>query len=370
LESYEKIYVKASFLQTEHGQIPCQQCHGGDPEDANWQTAHQGVVKDPTFPDPTKVCSDCHESIAASAPRSLHYTNAPMRATISARSSLNNPERRQTIDLAFDRHCNTCHASCGQCHVSRPAYVNGGFLSNHHFSKPPMETVCAGCHGGRVFAEYTGAKADYPADIHYSKAKKKCADCHPADELHADGSDKANRFEAAKQPTCRSCHTDLEADGNRFHAQHLSDLACQVCHAQANKNCFECHVGTDTKGLPYFKCKQTRMLFKIGRNPNRTVDRPFKYMVLRHAPATPALFDNYAKNVLDRFSSLPTWKRDAPHSIQRHTPQNKGCNACHGHAELFLRSEDVSEWERQANKPVIVPEENLPKPKKEVGNET
>lgn len=106
-----------------------------------------------------------------------------------------------------------------------------------------METVCAGCHGGRVFAEYTGTKADYPADIHYSQAKKTCMDCHSADELHADGSDKVNRFEATNLPTCLSCHVELDLDGNRYHAQHIRDLACQVCHAQANKNCFQCHQG-------------------------------------------------------------------------------------------------------------------------------
>lgn len=169
---------------------------------------------------------------------------------------------------------------------------------------------------------------------------------------------------------CSACHAELDSTGNRHHAQHVVDLACQVCHAQANKNCFQCHVGTDNKGLPYFKCKETQMLFKIGRNPQQTADRPFKYMVLRHVPATPALFDSYAKNALDRFDSRPTWKRDAPHSIQRRTPQNNGCNNCHGNTDLFLRSEDVTEWERRANEPVIVPEANLPQSIKEVKDET
>ena len=103
-----------------------------------------------------------------------------------------------------------------------------------------METVCAGCHGGRVFAEYTGAKADYPADIHYTRTKKTFTfmDGHSVDELHADGSDKANRFEATNLPTCLACHVEQDLDGNRYHTQHIRDLACQVCHARANKKCF------------------------------------------------------------------------------------------------------------------------------------
>ena len=77
LELYEKIYVKPSFLETEHGQIACEECNGGDPKDSNWQTAHKGVVKDPTFTDADRVCGECHEEIIYTAKNSLHYTLAP-----------------------------------------------------------------------------------------------------------------------------------------------------------------------------------------------------------------------------------------------------------------------------------------------------
>ena len=51
MEPYEKIYVAKAFLETEHGQIDCIDCHGGNPSDPNWQTAHEGLVKDPTDPE-------------------------------------------------------------------------------------------------------------------------------------------------------------------------------------------------------------------------------------------------------------------------------------------------------------------------------
>ena len=56
------------------------------------------------------------------------------------------PPVRAALETARDKHCSQCHASCGQCHVSRPDYVNGGFLAQHRFQKtPPMETTCASC---------------------------------------------------------------------------------------------------------------------------------------------------------------------------------------------------------------------------------
>jgi Zn finger protein HypA/HybF involved in hydrogenase expression len=363
LELYEKIYVKSAFLETDHGQIPCQQCHGGDPMDTNWQTAHRGLVKDPTSADPQAFCGDCHEEITATAPHSLHYTVAPFWSTIKARTSVGNPQTLQIVRQAVNRHCEQCHASCGQCHISRPDYAKGGFLAGHLFQKPSMETVCASCHGGRVFGEFTGAKADYKADIHFDKERMKCVNCHTAAELHADGRNANQRFQVAPRPNCKHCHLksfDVKG-GNRFHLQHGQDLACQVCHAQANKNCFNCHVGLDQKKLPYFKCQETRMQFKIGRNPLKSKDRHSAYVVVRHAPITPSIFDSYVKDALGRIDALPTWKLDTPHSIRRHTPQNQSCNACHGHANLFLREEDMAPWERKANRKVRVPDSNIPK---------
>jgi thiosulfate/3-mercaptopyruvate sulfurtransferase len=108
------------------------------------------------------------------------------------------------------------------------------------------------------------------------------------------------------------------------------------------------------------------MLFKIGLNPNKTDQRPFEYVVLRHPPANPSLFASYVMDGLSDFNSLPTWKLDTPHSIQRITPQNKTCNNCHGNASLFLQEKDVSAWEKVANATVMVPEDRIPKPIKEV----
>jgi len=363
LELYEKIYVKPAFLTTDHGKIACEPCHGGDPEDDDWQTAHKGLIRDPTYPDPTTACGECHEEIVASAVSSLHFTPRPMKQAIEQRTGNENPAALKSIDAAINRHCFTCHASCGQCHVSRSDYAAGGLLAAHRFIKTPsMDTTCASCHGGRVHGEYTGIQDDYEADVHYVDEDMTCMDCHKASEMHASAEGVKTRFDLPERPTCQTCHPDAVTENAavRSHAVHQGRVACQVCHAQAGKSCFGCHVGIDKKGLPYYKCKETKMMFKIGLNPDKCTDRPYDYVVVRHAPVDPQTFDAYIKNGLKRFDSLPTWKLDTPHSIQRITRQSRTCNSCHGNAGLFLSKEDLAPWEVAANARVVVPKSRIP----------
>ena len=53
LAPHEKLYVDEEFLEEDvnHGEIGCDTCHGGDPDDPNWETAHTGLIRDPSFPD-------------------------------------------------------------------------------------------------------------------------------------------------------------------------------------------------------------------------------------------------------------------------------------------------------------------------------
>jgi thiosulfate/3-mercaptopyruvate sulfurtransferase len=362
LEPYEKIFVSPDFLVSDHGQIGCPRCHGGDPASHDWQTAHEGLTKDPTYPAPQQACGECHAEIAASAPESLHYTIAPIGRSIQRRRGVAAAVVQDALARAHRNHCAQCHASCGQCHVSRPTYVDGGFLAGHLFQKsPPMETTCAGCHGGRVFAEFTGLNAKLKADVHFDAAEMKCDDCHDADQIHAASAQGATRFEAPSRPRCEECHAEsARGADSAIHGDHCSTVACQVCHALPIKHCFGCHVGTDADGLAYYKCQRTLLGFKIGRNPRVTAGRPHTYVVLRHAPIVPQTFDAYAPSALKAFATVPTWKPSAPHTIQRRTPQNSSCNTCHGNRELFLGPADLAAWEVTANSAVVVPTELLP----------
>ena len=363
MEPYEKIYVSKAFLDSEHGQIACEDCHGGNPQDPDWQTAHHNLVQDPTFPDPSSACGECHPDISATAPESLHYTIAPIGQAIARRMGAADPEVQAALTGAREKHCSQCHASCGQCHVSRPDYVNGGLLAQHKFQKtPPMETTCAGCHGGRIFGEFTGLNKNIAADTHFDDEEMTCRHCHPADQMHASAEEGADRRQSAKRPRCEDCHPEAAAEDTdaTAHRIHRGKVACQVCHAQAVKQCFGCHVGTDAEGIAYFKSRKTVLDFKIGRNPAPTPERPYVFTVKHHPPVVPETFDFYSPGALQDFAQYPTWTDAAPHSIRRVTPQNKACNNCHGQRALFLDTKDLDAWEIAANAAVVVPDDQIP----------
>ncbi|MBW1801629.1 MAG: hypothetical protein JRJ85_12980 [Deltaproteobacteria bacterium] len=105
----------------------CSDCHKGNPDDKNWKTAHDGLVKDPSYP-AEGVCLDCHDIDAGSYKNSMHYHTRPLVDLVLKRAGTS-PEKRKHIEKAAETHCGSCHASCGQCHVSRPAYAGGGDFS-------------------------------------------------------------------------------------------------------------------------------------------------------------------------------------------------------------------------------------------------
>ncbi|MHB8767315.1 MAG: hypothetical protein ACYDA8_23660, partial [Deferrisomatales bacterium] len=67
------------------------------------------------------------------------------------------PAAAQTFsDQVFSKACNSCHASCGDCHLRSPAIggVSAGLLQSHRFVRRDEGKTCALCHGGRVYPEF------------------------------------------------------------------------------------------------------------------------------------------------------------------------------------------------------------------------
>jgi len=358
LEVWQKVFLKdAEFVQSTHGKAGCVICHGGDSRAQDKEIAHTGLVADPS----EIACNTCHKDIVQAHAASPHGTLSGFKSILEARGG--SLEDGALLATAFENHCDQCHTSCGQCHVSRPAEMGGGLVSGHKFRKTPSTQYnCVACHGSRVGAEYLGENEGIPADVHWTKASMTCTKCH-GEELHGMGQSVATRYENPNLVKCEDCHADVwtNTEGNPQHEQHLGDLSCQVCHSVTYKNCYSCHVGLDKKELPYYTTDSSEMAFKIGRNPIRSSERPYKYVVLRHVPTSADTFDYYGKNILPDFGNLPTWKYATPHNIQLDTPQNKSCEACHGNKDLFLTEEDISPVEREANKGVIVTD--VPEPK-------
>nr|WP_320014108.1 rhodanese-like domain-containing protein [uncultured Desulfobacter sp.] len=358
LAPQEKVNVSQDFLDSEHGQVGCTTCHNGDGDAQDKASAHKGMIAQPSLNNLDDACADCHEDIVRSISESLHFNLSTFKTIVDSRSDGSSGE---ITDMARERHCGYCHTSCGGCHVSRPKSVGGGFVDGHNFNKRPrILDQCTACHGSRVGNEYLGKRGQ--GDVHALKGNMHCVDCHKADELHAAApKDLPGRYHLAEQVKCKDCHKDLEHGSIRDHTIHAGKVQCQVCHSQTYTNCYSCHTATDKDGLPYYTNQQDLENIKIGLNTdNSAPGTDYRYMLVRHIPVDQKLFAHYDKNTLKKFDKVPNWKRTSPHNILRKTWQNANCNHCHGNRDLFLSENDLLDYEKVANKQVVVPDNLIP----------
>jgi hypothetical protein len=255
------------------------------------------------------------------------------------------------VDEMLKSKCSECHTSCGQCHIDRPDNVFEGLVEGHKIYKTPSyENNCCLCHGSRISEEFYGGGYSRPADVH-EQAGMGCLDCHSEEEFHGETTETAaNMYEVKELPSCRDCHTDLVNEDNLMHSEvHLEKIQCNVCHSQPYKNCYQCHVGLEDKGLKH----ESQQDFRIGRNPIKSDRHPQDYVLLRHPPIAPDTFTEWGIN-LERFTALPTWKYCSPHNIQKWTQVNTDCENCHESKKLLLTTEFI---EQKIDEGVMVEEE-------------
>jgi thiosulfate/3-mercaptopyruvate sulfurtransferase len=355
LEAWAKVAIDAAFTETLHGQISCTECHGGDEAATDMAAAHEGVSRDP---DAATACGSCHAEVTEDHAGSLHSTLAGYTEVLAERSS---EETFPQVMEAYGNHCASCHASCGQCHVSRPTSAGGGLLSGHDFrATPPQNLTCTGCHGSRIENEFKGKNeaedgSMYPADVHYNPGGMACVECHSGEQMHGTtGESVLHRYEGEELPACVDCHSPSE---NVMHTDvHLERVQCQVCHVVAYKNCYSCHVQLSDESVPYFRTEPSEMAFLIGRNPIQNPERPWDYVVVRHVPIDRDSFAFYGDDLLPNFDARPTWTYATPHAVQRNTPQTASCDSCHGNEAVFLTEDKVLPDELEANREVVVTE--------------
>jgi len=352
---YKRVLIDQAFFEDEnHGELECNYCHGGDPNNSDFKTAHNGVDRDPSYPAPG-ICSDCHDETEHYA-KSLHYNIRGMKLAVDARV---NPDRtvRRKVFNSF-ANCARCHSSCGQCHINQPVSIGGGFSAGHRFQKSPsMEKTCGACHASGV-SEFTGKNKSFKPDIHHEN-EMECMDCHTQEQMHGDGNMYDSRHDVENGPVCLDCHEEIftdDGENKETHAAHKDEVSCHVCHSQPYNNCADCHLTKDW-GPGKFK---SWTAFKIGLNPKKTDKRPESFVTLRHAPTYPDIFKADVADGLTNFNKLPTWTLATPHNIRRKTPQNSDCNNCHGNWNLFLMRKDVDTKLIKANRRVIVPPSKIP----------
>ena len=306
-------------------------------------SAHNGLIKRPS--DDLKLCGQCHEAIAGAYTKSIHYTTHGQREGLKARFS---KEELKTFDTkVFEKSCNTCHASCGDCHVKSPIIsgINLGLVSGHKFIKTDEGKTCALCHGGRVYTEFTGEYGGN-ADVHYQKGMM-CLNCHKKDELHGDGNVYASRRDIKQKPACSDCHKpgSDSATSKTAHSTHRDTLSCHACHAAGSyRNCNNCHAGEGSKSEPGFM---------LGLNPR---DRK-TVTTLR---IVPTVRDTFKKNgiKMENFDALPNYWDTAPHNIRKRTDRTRSCDVCHKENKYFLTKDALIKDGSTAN------EKLLYKPKK------
>lgn len=352
MEPWERVRVDAElYAEDIHSLINCTTCHLGESVD-DMELAHQGMVESPTE-DPIATCGQCHETIAESSANSLHMTLAGYDEVLYDRSL---PEHHPAIEEAEQYHCNECHATCGDCHISQPSNVGGGLLEGHTFVREPsMSRNCTGCHGSRVKDEYYGAHEDIPSDVHF-RARMSCNDCHTGDEMHGIGIDANHRYDGPAEPACESCHEDQIGVGSGIlqHELHGTEtLSCQSCHSVSYTNCTNCHVQRTEDDIPFFSVESHELDFALGRNVLQGSDRPYEYVPVRHVPIDRESLSFYGVE-FPNFDNRPTWAYATPHNIQRITPQTESCLSCHENDAVFLTADRVVSGELAANADVIV----------------
>jgi len=334
------------------------------------EEAHLGMIHDPSAFDAQgniPACQGCHQDEVDATENSLHTNLWGEIAAIEQRGQCT--FEGSGYEEPFGAKCAGCHTTCGQCHISRPASVGGGFPKigsyySHRFrASPDMNEQCTACHGSRVGVDFKGELEGNEPDLHRT-AGQKCEFCHTKEEIHGDGQytgDHYNhRYEVASMPRCETCHDPAAGSfSNSYHDMHVEgfapNLQCQVCHSQSYKNCTNCHnLVADPKAditnpADKFDINPSMVQFKIAKNPSPH-RAEYDYVVVRHTPVDPGTYADWGLD-LPGYLDKSTWQYSSPHNILRRTdrtPEGGSCGAaCHntpdGPDGFYLRESDLYE---------------------------
>ncbi|MCF8239963.1 MAG: hypothetical protein K9J16_01150 [Melioribacteraceae bacterium] len=365
-EPYDRVYLDsekgyADFKSGFHGsKLECTDCHNGVDGTSDKNEAHSGDFVSHPSKQAETFCAPCHKDIYNGTKNSLHEQGLGQKRKVFGRAGLGSyDDLSAMMKDGYDHNCAKCHATCGDCHVLRPAAGGGGLYSGHKFTKTPdMRDICVTCHVSRGGHAYFGIARGTVPDVHKSELEFTCLDCHTQQEVHGDGNVYEHRYQMTLLPKCENCHTAI-ASSNTYHSVHLNTFSCYTCHSQDFNNCGSCHIGEGAR-IPSYQG------YKIGMNP--LVEKPYKYALLRRTLSAPDSWMDYGIDNLASFDAFPTYNYTTPHNIIKWTTRTqvedgKPCfDACHiitegdstRNKELYLFNEDLLDWEVNANSGIIV----------------
>jgi len=368
-EPYDRVYMGGegylAFKASGHYQVGCTGCHKGTDNTADKTQAHSGDFISHPSVFANESCGACHAAIVENFSTSLHHGTGQKRK-VTMRSGLSGPEEFDQLPEhqieGYNSNCAHCHASCGECHVVRPAMGGGGLPNGHKFNKTPdMISVCVTCHVSRGGHAYLGVSPGTQPDVHLTQAGYTCIDCHKTTDLHGNGNPVEQRYAYANLPKCGDCHTGISGS-NTYHSVHYTDFNCQVCHSQVYNNCGSCHIHGEGARIPAY------MDFKIAANPIPEIKQGFDFALVRRTLAAPDNWSIYGVPQYANFDVFPTYNYTTPHNILRWTDRtkvtdNKACSSsCHirneggtlVNKELYLFQENLLSWEHGATDKITV----------------
>lgn len=366
IEPYDRVHLGGAgydvFAASTHGEMECIDCHNGQDGTDDKSLAHSGDFISHPSDHSAEKCGTCHADVVARTTNSLHEQGWGQKSMVVLRSGLTDFSQLSALmQDGYNTNCAKCHASCGDCHVNRPKAGGGGLYRGHQFAtSPDTRDICVACHVSRGGHAFFGVGSGTVPDVHQSDQNFECTSCHTGNEVHGDGTSYDQRYKMAMLPKCENCHSNLAA-ANTYHAMHIDDINCQVCHSQDYNNCGSCHIGGDGARIPAY------MGFKIGRNPIPET-KPYKFATLRRSLMAPDSWALYGTSDLPNFAVRPTYKYTTPHNIQRWTARTtvdagKPCyDNCHiitegnvtRNEELYLFKSELESWEIPASDSIVV----------------
>lgn len=368
VEPYDAVYMGGAgfqeFKKSKHYEIGCVGCHKGVDKTDDKKKAHSGDFLAKPSILAGELCGGCHKEETKGHATNMHNGFGQMKK-VTQRYGLAGAHEfnklPQNIQDAYKGNCATCHASCGECHISRPHAAGGGLAQGHAFSKKPdMISVCVKCHSSRGGHAFLGVAPGTKPDVHQQKGMT-CMSCHSKEEIHGDGVKYESRYLVAQLPKCENCHSGL-ANKNLYHSVHYTSFNCNVCHSQPYNSCGSCHVGGEGVRITSYQD------FKIALNPIPDIKKGYKFTTVRRNPAAPDNWQKYGLDNYPNFAAHPTYNYTSPHNILRWTEltkveDGKSCYSnCHIRSEngklinkkYYLFEENLLDWEIPTTKKITV----------------
>jgi len=376
-EPYDRVFLGVNgyddFKASGHYALGCTNCHGGVGDTGDKYKAHS--VADGWTAEPSanyaEKCGSCHQVVTDDFTTSIHNGTGQKRKVAmrhGGSSSADWESLSEEHKNGYNQKCATCHGTCGNCHVTRPALGGGGLAKGHKFygydgnKNVDMMNICVTCHSSRGGHAFLGQAAGTDPDVH-QQAGFVCLDCHDGHELHGDGEPVEQRYAYSELPACEDCHGDLSTSNN-YHSKHAGDFSCYVCHSQDYNNCGSCHIGGEGARIGHYQD------YKLALNPIPEVKSGFNsdITLVRRTLAAPDNWKEYGVEEYANFNAFPTYNYTTPHNIQKWTSrtqveEGKGCgSSCHMkvtandtiNKELYLFKSDLLEWELEATGPITL----------------